>query len=85
MVKNQRKVVSYELKPRDIERHLFAWKQLVQLQKQREFRCGIVTRGRKMGSYHGDIPVILPRRSSSGILTGPRSCPILIRPTRSSV
>ena len=72
MIQKQANWVPYELKPRDVERRLFACEQLLVRQRRKGFLHCIVTGDEKWVHYDnpkrrkspiGDIPAMLPRRA----------------------
>ena len=62
MIQKQRNWVAYELKPRDVERHLFACEQLLERQRRKRFLHRIVTGDEKW--VHYDNP---KRKKSWGV------------------
>ncbi|GFT04295.1 mariner Mos1 transposase [Trichonephila clavipes] len=83
MIQKQGNWVPYELKPRDVERRLFACEQLLASQIRKGFLHRIVTGDEKWVRYDNpkrrkswDILAILPRRRPNRIFTVPRSCSV---------
>ncbi|GFV02217.1 mariner Mos1 transposase [Trichonephila clavipes] len=83
MIQKQGNWVPYELKPRDVERRLFACEQLLARQRWKVFLHRILTGDEKWVRYdnpsaenHEDIPAMLPRRRPNRIFTVPRSCSV---------
>ncbi|KAG5322599.1 MOS1T transposase, partial [Pseudoatta argentina] len=55
MIQKQGNWVPYELKPRDVERRLFACEQLLERQRRKEFLHRIVTGNEKYPPYSPDV------------------------------
>ena len=83
MIQKQGNWMPYELKPRDVERRLFA-EQLLERQRRKGFLHRIVTGDEKWVHYDnpkrrkswGVGPAMLPRRRPNRIFTAPRSCSV---------
>ena len=87
MIQKQGNWMPYELKPRDVERRLFACEQLLERQRRKGVLHRIVTGDDWMGTNgfititssaenHGEFPAMLPRRRPNRIFTAPRSCSV---------
>lgn len=74
MIQKQENWVPYDLKPRDIERRLFAYKQSLKRHRRKEFLHRIVTRHEKWVHYDNLQRIIgmLPRRRPKRKFMTPR-------------
>jgi len=75
MIQKQGNWVPYELKPRDVERHLFVCEQLLERQRRKGFLHRIVTGDEKWvtiipsAENHGEFQAMFPRRRPNRIFT----------------
>ncbi|EGI70029.1 Mariner Mos1 transposase [Acromyrmex echinatior] len=77
MIQKQGNWVPYELKPRDVERRLFACEQLLEKQRRKGFLHRIVTGTiARSAENHGEFPAMLPRRQRNRIFAASRSCSV---------
>ena len=75
MIQKQGNWVRYELKPRNVKRHLFACEQLLERQRRKGFLYRIVTKNGFItitlsAENHEEFPAMLPRRRPNRIFNG---------------